>query len=254
MPEADRLGRWCLRCGAGMESPQEGARGCASCAGRWLGRRGTVRLAPYQAPEWSDALRRVKFAGDRSAARAIGNALAKQWLSAAQRGLAPEPSSVSAIVPVPMPAPRRIERGIDHAQCIARECAHALRVPLVAMLQQRHGIQQHFLGMRERGIRCHGMRMRMRALDACSPDAARDWAWRAAHTLELRAFRRRLRSGAEHIVLVDDVLTTGATAEECIAALQGTLRPRPQIWLLVACVTERSAFIGHGRGTIVRKL
>ena len=96
---------------------------------------------------------------------------------------------------VPMPSKRQRERGIDHAQLLAREVAQSLGVPCRALLARtaHDQAEQHTLSREER-------QENAKRAFCPAPDAP---------ALQ-----------GEHILLIDDVLTTGSTASACAAQLR----------------------------------
>lgn len=96
---------------------------------------------------------------------------------------------------VPMPQKRRRERGIDHARILAEQLAQALDLPCAALLARREedDTSQHTLDRAER-LR-HARDAFCPAVDAPSPEGL-------------------------SLLLVDDVLTTGATAADCVRELR----------------------------------
>ncbi len=132
------------------------------------------------------AIHALKYRGERRLAEPLGAALAARWERAGRGG--------DLLVPVPVHASRRRERGFDQAEDLARVCGRRLGLPVAATLERRHRTTaQHSLGRGERARNLGG------------------------------AFTARSASaGGMHgrwVILVDDVSTTGATLSECAAAL-----------------------------------
>lgn len=130
-----------------------------------------------------DAILRLKFAGQPALAGPLGALLAR-----AAEGL-PRPD---AIVAVPMHATRLRERGFNQAAMLARVAAKALGVPRLPRALVR--------------------------TTATGPQTARDRARRFANVRgAMTADAAQVRGLS--ILLVDDVLTTGATVTACAEAL-----------------------------------
>lgn len=179
--QPDPLDRWCHRCGASV-GPGERRSPCAICPRRPLAD-AVVRLGPYEPPlrEWVLA---AKYGMDDLAAERLGELLAAQIRRC---GRVDEVRTVVAAVP--MPLWRRVHRGIDHAAVIAAAAAGALRIPLVRPLRQRSGPPRSGQDRSER----RRARVRPRLLAGSGG-------------------RSELEGLA--VILVDDVLTTGATLRE----------------------------------------
>ena len=145
--------------------------------------------APFAGPVRS-ALHDLKYAGERRLAGPIGDALARRW---ARVGTGAE-----VIVPVPVHAERERRRGYDQAALIAAVAGERLGLPVTRALErQRATVAQFELGRDERAANVDGaFRLRASQLGVA-----------------------RAISG-QWILLVDDVVTTGATLAACANALE----------------------------------
>ena len=111
---------------------------------------------------------------------------------------------VDALVPVPLHWRRRWNRGFNQAEIIGDELARALNIPLRAktLLRRQFGTPQQDLSAAERRRNLRG-------------------------NFEVRGDVRQL-----HIALIDDVMTTGATASEITRALLDAGAASVQVWCL----------------------
>jgi len=132
-----------------------------------------------------EAIHGLKFGGRRSLARPLGDLVAEQCAAA----LADHPD---ALVPVPLARRRERERGFNQA----------------GLLAERLGETQ-------------GLRVRARwlvRLRATPPQSELTASARAVNVAG--AFVAAPAVAGRHVVLIDDVITTGATVSECARALR----------------------------------
>jgi ComF family protein len=138
------------------------------------------------------ALHELKYGGERRLARPLGEAVARRW---ARVGI-----GATVVVPVPVHADRERQRGYDQAALIAEVAARALGLPCVVALERARATAAQFeLGRDERSANVAGaFRLRRAAASDAGPTAVL----------------------GQWVLLVDDVVTTGATLAACAAALE----------------------------------
>jgi ComF family protein len=142
------------------------------------------------------ALHELKYSGERRLARPLGEAIARRWARVGQ--------GASVVVPVPVHADRERQRGYDQAALIAGVAAEALKLPCLRALERaRATVAQFELGRDERAGNVAGaFRLRRGALDATGATGAAG------------------KLTGHWVLLVDDVVTTGATLAACAEALE----------------------------------
>ena len=133
-----------------------------------------------------ESLRRYKFRGQRNLAGCYGRLLAMKLLQT-------NPEGFDLITWVPISPLRRLRRGFDQDELLAKAVARELGIPCCRVLRKiRNNPPQSGL-----------------------PDYAR----RRANVLGAYRLTRPELVEGKRIVLVDDILTTGATAGECARML-----------------------------------
>src|SRR5271166_3803791 len=177
----------CPRCALPAGPHADLRRGCAECRGRSLGFDAALALGPY-AESIRDLCLRLKHERDAWLAPWLGSLLA----DARQSELAQVPRD-AWIVPVPLHRWRQLQRGYNQAEALAKGLSRSL------------------------GLRVHQPLRRINATDRLSHKTASDRVEVMRH-----AFRTRLEPGlnGRTILLVDDILTTGATCGAAARALK----------------------------------
>lgn len=133
------------------------------------------------------ALHALKYRGERRLCQPLGEALAVRWQQAGRGG--------ELVTWVPVHAARRRERGFDQAEALARVMAMRLALPVVACLERR-----------QRTVAQHGL-----DLEARADNIARAFVVSAGREAHVRG---------RWVVLVDDIVTTGATLTACALAIE----------------------------------
>jgi ComF family protein len=178
----------CPRCSAAVTDVDAGAPDCIHCRGVKLRFDRTLALGSYEG-----LLRRwiLRMKGDRSrlATRTLA-ALAWERLGERLAAL-----GVDVVAPVPMHPWRRWQRGVDPPRELAEQMARRLGAPVAPrLLRQVRNIPPQ-IGLSRAG--------RFR-------NVAGEMAVRPGYLLQ-----------AAHVLVVDDILTTGATASEAARRLKG---------------------------------
>jgi ComF family protein len=189
----------CVGCGA--EGPPICARCLPALDARLTSPAGTAIGLPGDVPEpllqleWCapfhgvvrDALHAIKYQGEQRLAEPLGRAIARRWTAV---GVGAE-----LVMNVPVHRDRERQRGYDQARLIASHAADHLGLPFVpALFRARSTIAQFDLDRRDRA-------KNVRDAFAVDPRATEGVIGR-------------------WILLVDDVVTTGATLAACAAAIE----------------------------------
>jgi len=180
--------QYCPRCGASI-GPNIPVRqdGCAACPTTLPRFARVVRLGPYTEP-LRHAIHQLKYRRQEAMLSHLGALLCE----AAQGQCSDD--QFDLVMPVPMHWRRRYARGHDHAMAIARSLARRMGLPMGSELMRVRNTPPQVHLSRSRRIE------NVRGAFAVS----------SKKTIE----------GA-HVLLVDDVTTTGATANECARTLLG---------------------------------
>ncbi len=181
-------GPQCPRCGIPFSSPMtlihSPAYQCQTCRMSKPAYERALSLYPYASP-LREAIHRFKY----GRTLAMGRVLAQLMIQAL-----PESIEVDIVVPVPLAPARLREREYNQSLILALEVARALRRPVAdsVLWRQREGTPQTALPRR---ARLRNLRRAFTVID----------------TAPIREKR---------ILLIDDVLTTGTTLNECAKALR----------------------------------
>jgi len=133
------------------------------------------------------ALHALKYSAEQRLAGPLGAAIARRWARAGAGG--------DLLVPVPVHAARARERGYDQAELLAAAAARSLDLPALPLLERRRATTAQYQLSRDARATNVGGAFRLR--DPTGSGALRGrWP-----------------------VLVDDVVTTGATLAACATAL-----------------------------------
>lgn len=184
----------CLRCALPLPT-------AAACCGHCLRHppAWNAAWAPFRYGWPLDRLEtRYKFAGD----LASGRVLAGLWQREPQPSLSALPQ---ALLPVPLHHGRLRQRGFNQALELAKPLARAFGLPLHAQALRR-----------------------VRATQAQSELDAASRRRNVRHAFVLAPGMRL----PDHVAVVDDVMTTGATLAECVRVLKRSGVQRVDVWAL----------------------
>lgn len=195
---ADRLpalGSACPRCAQPLLSPTAL---CGRCLKRLPKFDAAFAALRYRA-EVPALVQRFKLGGK----LAVGRVLAERLAQAIARRAGPLPQW---LLPVPLHPLRLRQRGFDQAHEICRVLSRHLALPVAW-----HGLVR----VRDTGTQT-GLKRRERR----------------GNVFRAFAAGRPLPNAVQHVALVDDVMTTGATADACARVLKRQGMARVEIWSL----------------------
>ncbi len=188
------LGPSCLRCADSLVAAPGSPILCGACLAKPPAFARSICLGPY-AGGFAALITGLKFRGEIVNARLLGHLLGRRLALQAK----PTPAS---LVPVPLHPKRLRRRGYNQAREIAgwaaRECGIPLRTDLV--IRQRHTPAQA-------GLKAAVRRANLRG-----------------------AFHCRKNPGRQPVAIIDDVMTTGATAESLAVTLLRAGCAEVEVW------------------------
>ena len=186
------LGPGCVRCARPL--PESGAGLCGACLRKPPAFQRTVAAFHYYRPV-DVLIRRLKFNQQLQYARLLGHLLATAVRSGCQ-------SLPSALIPVPLHPRRQRQRGFNQAIELARPVGRILGIPLATNVCQR-----------------------VRATDSQSLLNRRE-----RHANLIGAFRLSQRPPAEHVAIIDDVMTTASTVQSLAQVLLAGGARQVDVW------------------------
>jgi ComF family protein len=185
---------WCARCGVPISGAVTQATVCGRCRKSAPSFGKARAVARYRSSDsdgadpLSSILRRHKYGLDQSLIRALTECLGERVLLDA--------NDYDVIIPVPLHWRRLYWRGFNQAALLARALAHKMALPVDAssLLRTR----------------------------ATVPQTAQSSGERRRNIKGAFAVRRPDRVAGKRVLLVDDVITTGATVDECARVLKAS--------------------------------
>ena len=184
-PQLFRAEFFCVTCHTPFvnRAPLDEAGQCSLCR---LGLNGFDRVYTFGAYE--GVLRKLihtyKFEGVRTLQKPLGDLLAQ---------VLPRELSFDAIVPMPLHWRRRWERGFNQSELLAREVARRWQAPVAELVRRKK---------------------------ATAPQAGLTSSQRRKNMQGAFEVKQGRRLDGMRILLIDDVLTTGATASACARVLK----------------------------------
>jgi len=176
-------GRACRLCGRFTIETE-----CPNCHGQGLaGLAGVISVVPYQG-QYRELIQQLKFGGQQELSRPLGYLMGEKW-----KQVFPD-CRPDIIVPVPLEPRRHFERGFNQSSLLGMAVSRSLRRPLRedCLLRGSGKADQTTLGRRER----------------------------IANTAQAFRAGEGVRLTGRTVLLIDDIITTGATLAACASVLQ----------------------------------
>lgn len=178
-------GRTCRRCGAGIPDSCDDDRRCPECDGKALAFKSAVAAGRY-AGNVRELVHRFKFHRQMHLGRLFADHLVRRLREV------PWGAAIQVVVPVPTPVLRILDRGYSAAEVLAQRLSFLLDRPWTRALSIARRVRSQ--------------------TEVSGPERLTNPAG------AFRARARRVRG--KRVLVVDDVLTTGATASECARVLK----------------------------------
>ena len=212
----------CMGCGKELEPAEAEEEYCRDCLRHRRSFAGGIALLNY-----NEAARRIMMGLKYKNRREYARFLADEMLRRHGRRILR--LKADALVPVPIHRDRRRERGYNQAELLAKELSRGLSTAISAQKNDSSSDCR-----RKDGIPVKNLLLRVE-----NTAAQKSLGYEARQKNEAKAFRAAGSCGEyRRLLLVDDIYTTGATAQACAQALLSA--GADEVWIL-------SMAIGMGR-------
>ncbi len=204
---ANRFMTLCLACGQPLPAGYSCCQYCVNKSSRYA-----QLVVPFRyAFPVDKMIGRLKYGGKLELGRLLGELLAEEVLRQAV-------DRPCALIPMPMHPDRYRKRGYNQSEEIARWCGHRLGLPMQGQWVQRLADTPPLAGL-----------------------------GRGARELEIRgAFIADNAVRDQHVAIIDDVLTTGASSAELARELYDTGAKQVSLWAVA-----RTAMSAHNQADLV---
>jgi ComF family protein len=200
--ELPRVGHCCLQCSLPLSHNTD--RLCGHCLRKPPSWDFAIAALAYQFPV-DQLVCRFKFGRN----LACGQVLSCELIQAIQyrRSLLPDCILPGCILPVPLHRMRHFSRTFNQADLLARQVGKTLKLPVYgSVLRRRRHTRAHS------GLDALARKKNIKGAFECSVPAVK-------------------RTSFEHVALVDDVMTTGATLAECARILKKAGVHSVSVWV-----------------------